>query len=110
MDEQSPSIKVIIRGQDVAGTIVDGGSRVNLINKITCDKLRITKLDACPFWLRMADTGMVRLLGLIQQLDVILGYHTFHISAIVLHLESQGAYQLLLGRPWLKTTHIKQDW
>ena len=39
-----------------------------------------------------------------------LGGHTFQISAVVLHLEAPGAYPLLLGRPWLKTTNIKQNW
>ena len=28
----------------------------------------------------------------------------------MLHLEAPGAYPLLLGRPWLKTTNIKQNW
>ena len=49
MDEQSPSIKVVIQGQEVIDTIVDGRSGVNVINKITCDRLGITKWDACPF-------------------------------------------------------------
>ena len=39
MDEQSPSIKVIIQGQEVPGSIVDGGSDVNVINKLTYDQL-----------------------------------------------------------------------
>ena len=97
MDEQSPSIKVIIRGHEVARTIVDGGSGANVINKTTCDKLGITKWDTYPFWLRMADTSTVRPLGLIWQIDVILVAHTFQISAGVLSLEAQGAYPFLLG-------------
>ena len=66
MDEQSPSIKVIIRGQEVDRTIVDRGLRNNVINKTTYDKLGITKWEACPFWLRMMDTRTVRPLGLIR--------------------------------------------
>ena len=77
MDEQSPSIKLIIWGHEVARTIVDGGSGVNVINKTTCDKLGITKWDACPFQLRMADTSTIRPLGFIRQLDVILRGHFF---------------------------------
>ena len=49
MDEQSPVIKVVIQGQEVAGVIVDGGFGVNVINKTTCDRLAIRKWDACPF-------------------------------------------------------------
>ena len=29
---------------------------------------------------------------------------------MVLHLDAPGAYPLLLGRPWLKTVNIKQNW
>ena len=110
MDEQSPSIKVTIRGQEIARTIVDNGSGVNVINNTTSDKLGITKSDACPFWLRMANTSTITPLGLIRQLDVILGGHTFQIFAMVLHMEVVGAYPLLLGRPWLKKANIKQNW
>ena len=58
----------------------------------------------------MADTSSVRPTGLIRELEVTIGGHTFRISAVVLPLKTQGAYPLLLGRPWLKTTHIKQNW
>ena len=75
MDEQNPSIKVIIHGQEIEGTIVDGGPRVNVINKATCDKLDITKWGACPFWIRMDAASTVRPLGLIKQLNVILRGH-----------------------------------
>ena len=32
------------------------------------------------------------------------------ISVVVLQLNAQGAYPLLLGRPWLRIAHIKQNW
>mgnify|MGYP002776911508 CR=1 FL=1 len=108
MDEHSPSIKVIFQGQEMLGSIVNRGSGVNVINKPTCDRLGI-KWETCRFWLRMLYTSIVRPLGLIWQLDVIIGGHTFQISAVVLKLEAQGAYPLLLGRPWLRTTNIKQN-
>ena len=110
MDEQTLSINVVIWGQDVTDSIVNDGSGVNVINKITCDRLGITKWDTCPSWLRMADTSTVRPLGLIRQLDVIVGGHSFQILAVVLHLDATGAYLLLLGRPWRKTANIKQNW
>ena len=110
MDEQNPSIKVILYGQEIGNVIIDGGSGVNVINKTTCEKLGITEWEACPFWLRMADTSTVRPIGLLRQLDVIIGGHSFQISAVILQLETQGAYPLLLGRPWLKTANIKQNW
>ena len=103
MDEQIPTIKVIIQGQEVSGSIVDGGLGVNLINKTTYDRLGITKWEACPFWLQMTDTSIVRPIGLIQQLDIVIGEHTFQILVVLLYLDALGAYPLLLG-------NIKQNW
>ena len=97
MDEHNPSIKVIVQGQDLPGSIVDGGSGINVINKLTYDRLGI-QWETYPFWLRMVDTSIVRPIGLIRQLDVIIGGHTFQISSVVLKLQAQGAYPLLLGR------------
>mgnify|MGYP000347213273 FL=1 len=65
MDEHSLRIMVIIKGQEVSGIIIDGGSRVNVINKLACDRLGI-KWETCPFWLRMVDTSIARPLGLIR--------------------------------------------
>ena len=72
--------------------------------------LGITSWENCPFWLRMADTRSVRPLGLLQKLYIVIGGHLFEISAVVLSLESPGAYPLLLGRPWLRSANIKQNW
>ena len=32
MDEHSPSVKVVIKGQELPGSIVDGGLGINVIN------------------------------------------------------------------------------
>ena len=32
------------------------------------------------------------------------------VSTVVLRLDAPGAYPLLLGQPWLRTTNIKQHW
>ena len=59
MDEQSPKFKIIIHSQEVSGSIVDGGSGLNVISKTTCDQLGITTWETCPFLLRMADTNTI---------------------------------------------------
>ena len=59
----------------------------------------------------MTDTSLVKkTLGLIRQLELSIGGHMFQISTIVLKLDALGAHPLLLCRPWLKTTNIKQSW
>ena len=99
VDTSSPAITTIVKGKEIAGTIIDGGSGVNVISRKTCDNLGIREWELCPFWLRMADTSSVRPTGLIQDLEVTIVGHVFHISVVVLQLNVQGAYPLLLGRP-----------
>ena len=90
--------------------IIVGGSGVNVISRRTCDNLGIREWEPCPFWLRMADISSVQPTGLIRDLEVTIGGHAFRISVVVLQLNVQGAYPLLLGRPWLRAAHIKQNW
>ena len=53
VDTNSPALTVIIKGNEVTGTIMDGGSDVNVISKKTFDTLGIWEWESCPFWLRM---------------------------------------------------------
>ena len=110
VDNSNTTIAAIIKGPEVLRTIVKGGSGVNVISQQTCDMLGIKEWQPCPFWLRMANTSSVRPAGLIRYLEVTIRGHTFRISAMVLRLNTHGAYPLLLGRPWLRTAHIKQKW
>ena len=87
VDHRSPAIKVLIHGTEIQGCVVDGGSGVNVISKATCQTLGIMTWENCPFWLHMADTRSVRPLGLLRQLPIIIGGHSFEISAMVLALE-----------------------
>ena len=99
VDTSNPTITVIVKGKEITRTIIDGGSGVNVISKGTCDTLGIRDWEPCPFWLRMADTSSVRPTELIQDLDITIGGYAFRISVVVLQLNVQGAYPLLLGRP-----------
>ena len=59
VDTNNPTITTIVKGREVPGTIVDGGSGLNVISQQTCDTLGIQEWEPCPFWLRMADTSLV---------------------------------------------------
>ena len=107
VDTSSPANTTLVKGKEITGTIIDGGSGVNVISRQTCDNLGFREWESCPFWLRMADTSSVLPTRLIRDLEVTIGGHTFRISAVVLQLNVQGAYPLLLGRPWPRTAHIK---
>ena len=58
----------------------------------------------------MVDTRSIRPSGLIWKLEIVVGEYAFEISTIELPLDAPGACPLLLGRPWLRTTNIKQKW
>ena len=60
VDTNSPTVKIIIKGNDVLGNIIDGGYLANVINRRTCDTLGIREWESCPFWLQMVDTSLVR--------------------------------------------------
>ena len=109
MDHHNPAPTVIIKGQEVPGCLIDGGSGVNIISKSTCDRLGIQNWEACSFWLHMADTRSVRPLGLIRKLEIMVGGYAFGILAVVLPLNAPGA-DPLLGRPWLGVANMKHNW
>ena len=48
-DHHNPTIKVVLQGQEITGCIVEGDSRVNVINKATCNRLSFTEWEAWPF-------------------------------------------------------------
>ena len=110
INSQIPAVKIMIKGRDLHGCIINEGSGVNVINEATSHKLGLNQSEPCPFWLQMADTRSVLPIGLIRHLDFMLGGHMFTVSAVVLRLEVPGAYPMLFGGPWLRTTNIKQHW
>ena len=107
LNHHNPAIKLVLQGQEILGCIFNGGSSVNVINTNTCTRLGMSDWEACPFWLRMVDSRSIKHLRLIRKLGIIVGGHHFDISAVVLALDALGAYPILLGRPWLRSTNIK---
>ena len=65
MDTQNPDVKLIIKGREVSGCKIDGGSGVNVLSETTCRSLDLTQWGPCPFWLHMADTHSIQPLDLI---------------------------------------------
>ena len=41
VDTSNPAITVILKGKEIVGMIIDGGSRVNVISRQTCEILGI---------------------------------------------------------------------
>ena len=48
VDTSNPAITMIVKGKEIAETIIDGGLGVNVINKMTCGALGIRDWESCP--------------------------------------------------------------
>ena len=109
VDTSNTTITAIIKGRELLGTIVNGELGVNMISLWTCNTLGIQEWEPCPFGLQVAEPSSVQLASLIRNLKVTIGGHAFQIFDVFLQLNAKRAYPLLLGQPWLRTTHIKQN-
>ena len=43
MDSWNPTVKIMIKGRDLHGCIIDGSSGVNVINEATCHNLGLNQ-------------------------------------------------------------------
>ena len=48
VDTSILGITMIVKGKEIVGTIIDGGSRVNVISRGTCDNLGIRDWSRVP--------------------------------------------------------------
>mgnify|MGYP000668627533 CR=1 FL=1 len=110
IDGHCLGVDITIHEQKINRALIDGGSRVNVITMETCQTLRLMEWPKCPFWLRMADGSSVKPEGLLQNLPIMIEGYSFEISAVVLKVPEPAPYPFLLGRPWLQTARIKQNW
>ena len=109
IDPHCPGVDILVHGQKITGALIDGGSGVNVITTETCQQLGLTDWPKCPFSLRMGGDSSVKPEGLLQNITIMIEGHSFQISAVVLKVPSPTPYPFLLGRPWLRTTRIKQN-
>jgi hypothetical protein len=86
MDYEGPRMEAIVRGQQIAGILIDGGSGVNVISRATCRQLRITKWEPCKFWMRMANGSSVQPISMIPNLEMVVQGHAFIISVVIMDL------------------------
>mgnify|MGYP000011049417 CR=1 FL=1 len=65
VNDHNPTIKIIIKEEEISGCIIEGSSGVNVISRETYNRLGIATWEACPFLLCMVDTQSVQPLGLL---------------------------------------------
>ena len=72
MDSQNPAVQLTIHGREVPTCIIDGGSGVNVISEAT-RRFGQQLVGSMSLLVRMANTRSVRPIGLICNLEFILG-------------------------------------
>ena len=110
IDPHCPGVDILFHGQKIHGALIDGGSGVNVITVEICHPLGLTDWPKFPFSLEMADDSLVKPEDPLQNIKIMIEGHSFQISMMVLKIPIPAPYPFLLGRPWLRTTRIKQNW
>ncbi len=107
--ECDPIIDVQCNGSVLRGVLVDGGVGVNVmtISAMRYLGLKIDRLASIT--LKMANKRVVRPKGVINNVVI----NVMKVSTIMdfhVVLEEDGAYLMILGRPWLTKSHTRNYW
>jgi hypothetical protein len=107
--ECDPIIDVQCNGSVLLEVLVDGGAGVNVMT-IPAMRYLGLKIDRpASVTLKMANKRVVRPEGVISNVVIIV----MKVSTIVdfhVVLEEYGAYPMILGRPWLTKSHVRNYW
>ena len=98
-----------ILGTILTDTIVDGGSRVNVLPEDTWKKLGQPTLWPPTFQLLTIDQHDIKPLGILMAQPMTIGTQSFLLDFVVIPLKRRG-YDAILGRGWLAQAKAKHDW
>jgi len=104
-----PIMDVQCNGWVLRGVLVDGGVGVNVMTIPAMRYLGLKIDKSASITLKMANKRVVRLKEVISNVVIII----MRVSTIVdfhVVLEEDGAYPIILSRPWLKKSHAKNYW
>ncbi len=104
--ECDPIIDVQCNGSVLRGVLVDGGARVNVMTIPTMRYLGLKIDRLASVTLKMANKRVVRPEGVISNVVITV----MRVSTIVdfhVVLNEDGAYPMILSRPWLTKSHAR---
>ena len=81
----------------------DLGASVSTIPKTVCDILGFHDLDDCSLNLHLADSTIKKLVGRINDVLIFANRNYVPIDFIVLDIDCNLSYPIILGRPFLRT-------
>jgi len=107
--ECDPIIDVQCNGSVLRGVLVDGGAKVNVMTILAMRYLGLKIDRPTSITLKMANKQVVRPERVISNVViVVMGVSTIMDFHVV--LEEDGAYPMILSRPWLTKSHARSYW
>ena len=101
-DEWEPTIKIKIN-KDECNDLCDIGASVSTIPITLCDLLGPTNIEDCSLNLDLADSIIKKPLGRINDVLIIASKNYVPIYFIMLDIDCNPTYPIILGRPFLRT-------
>ena len=102
-DPGSFTIPCTIGGFEIQKALCDSGASINLMPLSVARKLSLGELTPTTVTLQMADRKMAKPEGIIEDVLVKVGKFVFPVDFIILDIEEDSQFPLLLGRPFLAT-------
>jgi hypothetical protein len=107
--ECDPIIDVQCNGSVLRGVLVDGGAGVNVMTIHAMRYLGLKIDRPALVTLKMANKRVVRPEGVISNVVITIMKDSTIVDFHVV-LEEDGAYPMILGRPWLTKSHARNYW
>ena len=102
-------VEMEIMGYKLSNTIIDGGSKVNVLSEDTWKAIGKPTLWPPNFQLVGADQHGIKLIGTLIGQKVIIGTQQFVLDFVVITLEKKG-YDASVGRGWLVVAKANDNW
>lgn len=97
-DPRSLVMNVIINGRSIKNALIDLGVAINIMTKDTIKKLNIEGLMATPKIMQHADSSIVTLNGMIEDIEVILDSLEYPVDFMILSPKvNLSGYPVILG-------------
>ena len=109
-DESNAVLPVVCKGNSILG-VLDGGAGVSIVTKCCWEKMGQPQMDVADLCVKLANGGLVRALGLLQNLRVkILDHYVTHTFAVMDFNDKPGSFKMILGCPFICKHKMVHDW
>ena len=101
-DEWEQTIKIKIKDHEFYA-LCDLGASVSTISKTLCDVLGFREFDECSLNLHLAGSTIKKPMGRINDVLIVANRNYVPVDFIVLDIDYNPSYPIILGRPFLRT-------